>query len=69
MWHWVDGWSWTMGVGMVIVWAAVIVGGVWLVARLLGPTGNARRILEERLARGEIDPEEFEGRARLLQGR
>lgn len=33
-----------------------------------GDGDRALRILEERLARGDIDPEEFEERRRILRG-
>jgi len=52
---------------MVVFWAAVIGLVVWAVARL-APTGSARtdgaarRILDERYARGELDEEEYRRR-------
>ena len=53
------------GLFMVLFWVFVIAAVVWLVLTLARPrsTGgsesSATRILEERLARGEIDAEEF----------
>ncbi|MBC7227639.1 MAG: SHOCT domain-containing protein [Thermoflexales bacterium] len=62
--------------GMLLFWGlflALVVGGmVWLVrqSRLPGGTSGktARQILDERLARGEITPEEYETiRAKLAE--
>lgn len=62
--------------GMLLFWGiflALVAGGaVWLVqqSRALGevPEKTARQILDERLARGEITPEEYEAiRAKLNQ--
>jgi len=60
-----------MGVGMLAFWALVI----WAIYLMLvgGSRRNvddspdrARRILDERLARGEIDTDEYRSRADLL---
>jgi putative membrane protein len=56
------------GLLMLLFWVFVIAGSVWLVLTLSrtqgrgGEESSALRILEERLARGEIDPEEFRSR-------
>lgn len=56
------------GLPMLLFWVFVIAGIVWLVLTLSrqqlreGDGSSALRILEERLARGEIDPEEFRAR-------
>lgn len=53
------------GLFMVLFWVFVIAAIVWLALTLArrgvttGGEGGATRILEERLARGEIDAEEF----------
>ncbi|MCF1183277.1 SHOCT domain-containing protein [Marichromatium gracile] len=54
------------GLGMVLFWGLLILGGVWLVRGLSGrgPATNrggrsAREILDARFARGEIDAEEY----------
>jgi putative membrane protein len=54
---------------MLLFWVFVIAGIVWLVLTLArqrqapgGGESSAVRILEERLARGEIDAEEFRTR-------
>jgi putative membrane protein len=66
---WDGGWMWLWMVFMVLVWAALIVFGVWAVRRFTDrSSGSARRILEERFARGEIDADEFQ-RQRDLLGR
>ncbi len=57
------------GLLMLLFWVFVIAGIVWLVLALSrsqfprgGTESSALRILEERLARGEIDAEEFRTR-------
>ncbi len=61
------------GLGMILVWALVLMGAVWLVIGLARETTSAtpamlsplshsqapREILEERLARRGITPEEY----------
>ena len=66
------------GILMLAFWVFVIAGIVWLVLTLSrsqgsqGPLGDTRssalRILEERLARGEIDAEDFKTRRALIDG-
>ncbi len=58
------GWA---GLMMMLFWIFVVAGVIWLVFAAarpqLGSRGDdALRILEERLARGEIDAEEFRTR-------
>jgi putative membrane protein len=61
---------WGLGAGMwwmPLVWLALLAFTVWLVVTLVRPTtrrsdSRALEILEERFARGEIDPDEFESR-------
>jgi len=77
------GWSWGMGFGMLFMalfWVFVV-AAVWLVTTLTRPrdVGGSDRgaagpaalsILGERLARGEIDVEDFRARkAALEEGR
>lgn len=61
---------WAMWIGMAVFWASLLAFGVWTVNRLgrRSRGGNARRILEERYARGEIDEEEFRARSETLAG-
>ena len=59
------------GLGMILVWVLIIVAVVVLVraAASGGSRGggkSAREFLDERFARGEIDPQEYEERRRLL---
>ena len=66
-------WGWGMGVGSLLFLALIVVGVVLLAQRPSGqapPRGrdSARRILDERLARGEIDEEEYRRRRRTLEG-
>ncbi len=67
------GMMWPMMLGMFFVWTLVIVGVVVLARFLWTRSGGgepaARRILQERLARGEIDREEYQERLSTLQGR
>jgi putative membrane protein len=66
---WDGGWMWLWMVFMVLFWAALIVFGVWAVRRFTDrSSGSARRIVDERFARGEIDADEFQ-RQRDLLGR
>ena len=64
---WGGGWVF-MWIGMGIFWALLIGVTIWLVrtfSRTDDGRESARRILRERLARGELDAEEF--RAKLAQ--
>ena len=72
------GGGWFMGPFMMLIGLAVVVVAVVLVARMLGMGGGATsgraapssalQILEERIARGEIDNQEFEDRKKILSG-
>lgn len=72
MWEWHSGWAWWwMGVGMLLFWGLVAFGIVMLV-RLGGRSGSsgrreAREILDERYARGEIDDDEYRRRSDLIR--
>jgi putative membrane protein len=65
-----QGWIW-----MTLSWVIVVALVVWVVARLSprdgtkgrGGTGDARRILDERFARGEIDEDEYRRRRTELE--
>lgn len=65
MW-WGNGYGW---VWMVIIWVLVIGGVVWLFSQTSSgnrsndrETDGARRILDERFARGEIDEDDYRRR-------
>lgn len=69
MWYWGGGvhwWGWLLGfLGMIAFWALAICA-IWyfvtaVVRRPEPPAhhGDPKRILDERLARGEIDAEEY----------
>jgi len=60
--------SWWMWFPGLLVIGALIAFGVWAVGRFTRQIGGPRRILEERMARGEIDVEEFERRRATLEG-
>ncbi|MGH2740309.1 MAG: SHOCT domain-containing protein [Actinomycetota bacterium] len=61
---------WVMWGGMVLPLLALIGVAVWAVLRFTGrrSQGDAKRILEERLARGEIGTDEFERLRSVLGG-
>jgi putative membrane protein len=74
-----DGGGWiVMGIGMVLFWALVIVGVVWLVRSLTHdhrqPAHSHPRdeepiaVLDRRLAEGSIDVDDYERRKRTLRG-
>ena len=74
MWYWGGGvhwWGWLIGLVVMVAFWAVVVWAIWyFVSSLLRrpprheEPASAQRILDERLARGEIDAEEY----RRLQG-
>lgn len=70
---WDGGW-WVMMVGMLIFWALVVVGIVWLVRELSGRGGRAGQepsaldLLDRRLADGTISPEDYRERRAILTG-
>lgn len=67
MWGYGAGWGWFMGLWMLLFWGTLILLTVWAVSRFSRTySGDAKRILQERFARGEIDEEEFQKRATLL---
>jgi putative membrane protein len=79
MWYWGDAtpwWGWMlMTLGMVVFWGLVI-WGIWYVvthaAAGTGPAprgGRAEHILDERLARGEIDTDEYARLRDVLRGK
>ncbi len=78
MWYWGGGghWWWALlgFVGMVAFWG-LIIWAVWYFVTGLsrrpdtGPgTDGAKRILDERLARGEIDAEDYRRLLTLMRG-
>ena len=72
-WHYPATMGWVGGIGMLVLMALVLAAVVSLVV-VLGrrgpqpptPADTARRILDERFARGEIDREEYENRREAL---
>jgi len=67
-WHGMGPWGWLM---MVAFWVVVVFGIVWAIRTSTSPRqrdeDSALRILDERLARGEIDREDYEERRRVLK--
>lgn len=68
MWYGTMGWGW-------IFWIVLVVAIVWLLAYVLkgqrstegGHEDRALEILKERLARGEINEEEYEKKRKILR--
>jgi putative membrane protein len=69
-WNGMGVWGWTM---MIAFWVVVILVVFWAVRSSETPAWSrqdgAFRILDERLARGEIDTEEYRERRAVLEGR
>lgn len=72
---WGGGWWVVMVIGMVIFWALVVVGIVWLVREASGHRGfGVRRghdpleLLDRRLAEGTISPDDYRERRAILTG-
>ena len=70
--HMDDGWWWVMGIGFLILLAALVGAVALLVARHSSPTSTAggrepEDALAQRYARGEIDDEEFRRRRDALR--
>ncbi|MGH2796379.1 MAG: SHOCT domain-containing protein [Thermoleophilaceae bacterium] len=76
--EWATGWGIGMMIFMSVFWVLLVAGAVWLAVTLArsqgidsgrgGPhAGTALRILEERLARGDIDVEEFRARKAAIE--
>lgn len=80
-WMWGDwmygygmGWGWFGPIMMIVFWALVIAGIVYLVKVLMGSRSStsakeetALDILKKRYARGEIDAEEFARKKKDLE--
>ncbi len=71
---WGAGWWTVMALGMVLFWGLVAAAVVWIV-RELGRGGGAHRredplkLLDRRLAEGQLSVEEYEERRRVLAER
>jgi uncharacterized membrane protein len=61
--------GWMM-LGSVIFWTALVGLAIFAIVRFSSPRdgGDATTILKERLARGEITPEEYQTRRGLILG-
>ena len=64
---WGGGWMWLWGTLMMFSWVAIIAAAIWLVTRTRDRTGSprstqAREILDERYARGELTTDEYRER-------
>lgn len=77
--HMGSGWGVVMVISMLLFWALLAVAIVWAVRSTRAPrtpmppstpsggTGSAEQILAERLARGEIEPEDYQTRLTALK--
>jgi putative membrane protein len=66
---WMNQMMWMMWIPSVVFLVAIVALAAWAVRRFAPGSGSsARRMLEERFARGEIDAEEFRSRLAALQG-
>lgn len=67
-WHGMGFWGWPM---MIAFWAAAIFLIIWAIRSATTPGDRTEdspiRILEERLARGEIKPEEYAEHRQVLE--
>lgn len=54
-------WGWAGCIWMVLLWAAILGGVIWLVSTILQrrPQSTAANILAERYARGELTREQY----------
>jgi putative membrane protein len=71
MFPWYSGYDGWMMVGWVIFWVVLVALAIYAVVRL-GPRergDDAVAILKERLARGEITPEEYQSRRGVIVSR
>jgi putative membrane protein len=70
--HMDSGWWVVMAIGMVLFWALVIVGVIWLVRELAGRGGrlggkpDVLELLDRRLAEGTISPDDYRERRAIL---
>lgn len=74
--EWGMSWGWGAGMmlAMAIFWIAVIVAAVWIVTLITRPRSSGRErtslgLLEDRLARGEIDVDDFRARRTVIEER
>jgi putative membrane protein len=71
MWGYSWGFSWMGWALMVSLWLLLGSGFVWLVRARSEPRNesqnNARRVLDERFAAGEITASDYESRRRILR--
>ena len=70
----VNGWDWGWMVGMMVFWVAVLGVAVWAVLALVrrermsgGGAPTALEELDRRLARGEIDTDEYKRRREVMR--
>jgi len=73
MWYWGygQGWTWAGALVMLAFWVAFFILAGWIVRTYMRPHPDSRSALDtlrQRLASGEITPEEFERTRKVLQG-
>jgi putative membrane protein len=66
---WGGGWMWLWGTLMMLSWAAIIAAAAWFVLRAgRDRSGSrARDLLDERLASGDLTPQEYRERRDALR--
>ena len=75
-WDHMNGWGWTMMVVWSIVWVGFVAVAAWVAVTWARggsrgsappqPPRTARELLDERLARGDIDPDDYNRRRATL---
>jgi putative membrane protein len=74
MMYWDSGWAWLWMAMMMVIFCGALVVALAVFAIVRRPdrdserSSDARRILDGRFARGEIDADEYEQRRRILDG-
>lgn len=63
-------WMGWMGIGSLLLWAGLLGLAAFVAVRLTRPraeSGRGKELLDERLARGEIEPDEYRAKRALIE--